>query len=198
MSKKNVENARRYIEDSHRFVRDFVGGVQADDVRRLFQRDATAAYEVLARDGQEEPTDGFKLFLYRTKTIFLGLAFQLTPARRLLFCACLLFAILGLIDFAPRIDAGRILVNASPFWFFWSIGGLIFLLMLELVDQIRVRDELEIARQLQDDLLPTELKTHGTFQLRTRCDLAVLPRRLEVAIASHGAKVECQPLYGRS
>ena len=152
----NIENARRYLEDAQRFVQDFTGGVQANDVRNLFRSDATAAYQVLARDAPDEPKDDFKRLLHRIKTVFLGLAFQLTPARRLLFVACLLTTVLGLIEFAPRIDNGALLIDASPFWFFWSIGGLIFLLTLELVDQVRVRDELEVARQLQTDLLPTQ------------------------------------------
>jgi phosphoserine phosphatase RsbU/P len=35
-----------------------------------------------------------------------------------------------------------------------SIAGLVFLLALELVDRVRVRDELEVARELQSELLP--------------------------------------------
>ncbi len=35
-----------------------------------------------------------------------------------------------------------------------SVAALIFLLILELVDRVRVRDELEVARELQRELLP--------------------------------------------
>ena len=34
--------------------------------------------------------------------------------------------------------------------------GLVFLLIFELADRVQVRDELEVARQLQWDLLPQE------------------------------------------
>ena len=47
-------------------------------------------------------------------------------------------------------------MNISPFWFLVSIAGLTFLLALELVDRVLVRDELEVARQLQRDLLPSK------------------------------------------
>jgi serine phosphatase RsbU (regulator of sigma subunit) len=45
-------------------------------------------------------------------------------------------------------------VEFSPLWYLASIGALLFLLALELVDRIRVRDELEVARELQAELLP--------------------------------------------
>src|SRR5262249_55676387 len=48
----------------------------------------------------------------------------------------------------------------SPFFFIICCGGLAFLLALELVDRVLVRDELEVARELQAALLP-----HGTIDL---------------------------------
>jgi serine phosphatase RsbU (regulator of sigma subunit) len=45
-------------------------------------------------------------------------------------------------------------VETSPFWSVASLACLMFLLALELVDKVRVRDELEVARQVQRDLLP--------------------------------------------
>lgn len=159
-------STRRYLEDFDRFVRDYTGGVRAEDFRRLFDRDATAAYRVLARDREEaEPEDEFRRFLHRARIVFLGLSYKLTPARRLLFLACLFFAFLGLMDYAPSLRAGSVVIDASPLWFLVSIGGLCFLLMLALVDQVRVRDELEVARQLQRDLLPRRVPELGSYRI---------------------------------
>src|SRR6185436_9005028 len=44
--------------------------------------------------------------------------------------------------------------DASPFFLFLAVSGFAFLFATELVDLLLVRDELEIARQLQRDLLP--------------------------------------------
>jgi phosphoserine phosphatase RsbU/P len=51
----------------------------------------------------------------------------------------------------------RISLDFSPLPFVVSVLALTYLLALELVDRIRVRDELEVARELQADLLPDEI-----------------------------------------
>jgi ABC-type oligopeptide transport system ATPase subunit len=47
-------------------------------------------------------------------------------------------------------------IDASPGFFLLAVAGLVFLLATELVDRVLVRDELEVARQLQSVLLPKE------------------------------------------
>jgi sigma-B regulation protein RsbU (phosphoserine phosphatase) len=73
-----------------------------------------------------------------------------------LFAICLVLALLGLQteDVAP----GEELVTAweHPILLLFSVIGLVCLLVLELADRILVRDELEVARELQRDLLPHE------------------------------------------
>jgi sigma-B regulation protein RsbU (phosphoserine phosphatase) len=72
-----------------------------------------------------------------------------------LFAVSIIAALLGLLQFRARVAAQDISVSMSPFWFLVSVAGLTFLLALELVDRVLVRDELEVARQLQRDLLPS-------------------------------------------
>lgn len=140
-------------------MREYTHGLNVRDLRRMFDEDATHAYKILIRDydPQLEPTESNRRFFYRAKIVFLGLSYKLSPARRILFLAALLFAILGLAN-APDIDFGtpltHIHVEFSPLWFLLSIGALLWLLIMELVDRVRVRDELEVARKLQSDLLP--------------------------------------------
>jgi phosphoserine phosphatase RsbU/P len=140
-----------------RFVSDFAGGVRTKDVQRLFRRDASRALEVLLRDQGTgaPPSKGLMGLLQRLKLLFFGLSYKLTPPRRMLFVASLSMAVLGLADISVSIVPGAISVDSSPGWFMLSIGALLFLLALELVDRVRVRDELEVARQLQRDLLPS-------------------------------------------
>lgn len=135
------------------FGRDFTSGLSRRDVGRLFDEDATRAISVLAggdNDGSRAPLLG------RIRGFFLGLAFKLSPARRLLFALSLLMPFLGLLDFAATIGPTRISIDFSPFWFISSVAGLTWLLALELVDQLEVRDELAVARQLQRELLPSK------------------------------------------
>ncbi|MEM8964664.1 MAG: PP2C family protein-serine/threonine phosphatase [Acidobacteriota bacterium] len=138
-----------------RFVRTFTADVDKDDVERLFQEDARRAFDVLVRDqSPKEDTDELTRFLHDTRRFFLGLSFKLSPARRLLFAACLLLPLVGLIQIEATLGPTEVSVDASPFLFLFSLGGLVLLLALEMVDRLRVRDELDIARELQRELLP--------------------------------------------
>jgi len=150
------------VERLHDFVREYTDGLNPRDVRRLFNRDAARAYAVLTREHSTvpEPKKGLKRFFFRAKLAFLGLSYKLTPPRRLLFAVSLLSFLIGLFSdsgFTYSSKGTRIAVQFTPFWFGISVGCLIFLLALELVDRIRVRDELEVARELQNDLLPHDL-----------------------------------------
>jgi phosphoserine phosphatase RsbU/P len=156
---KRSQGAARRLQD---FFREYTAGMSSRDVRRLFDRDAARAYAVLTREhsAEPEPKEGFQRFLFRAKLAFLGLSYKLTPPRRLLFGVALLAFLFGIVS-----DSGifytsnrlRIAIGVSPFWFTVCAGCLVFLLALELVDRVRVRDELEVARELQDELLPHEL-----------------------------------------
>ena len=139
------------------FYREFTAGVTKGELRRLFQTDAAQAYRVLTReqDLSNEPRGRLRRFLFRAKVVFLGLSFKLTPARRVLFGVSMLAALLGFVNGRVVVDTKTVTVGFSPLWFVVSIAGLTFLLALELVDRVLVRDELEVARQLQRDLLPT-------------------------------------------
>ncbi len=147
------------VERVQSFFREYTEGMSSRDLQRLFDRDAARAYAVLTRGhgDQPEPEKGLKRFLYRAKLAFLGLSYKLSPARRLLFAGSLIAFVLALIsDSGVRMSGQKVQVifELSPFWFTLSVGGLVYLLALELVEKVRVRDELEVARELQADLLP--------------------------------------------
>ncbi len=151
--------AQQYVTQTQDFLREYTQGLNVRDLRRLFDQDAAHAYKILSRDRDEasEPAEPGRRFLYRAKVVFLGLSYKLTPARRVLFVLSLVFALLGLIN-PPTFDfvseRTELHIDFSPFWFLLSIASLLWLLIMELVDRVRVRDELEVARRLQSDLLP--------------------------------------------
>jgi sigma-B regulation protein RsbU (phosphoserine phosphatase) len=153
------KRTQEYVQQARHFLREYTEGLNVRDLRRLFDQDAAHAYKVLTRDQENdvEPEEATRRFFHRAKIVFLGISYKLGPARRLLFVLCLLFALFGLISppsFEFYSDQTQIQLDFSPFWFLLSIGGLLWLLIVELVDRVRVRDELEVARKLQSDLLP--------------------------------------------
>lgn len=140
-------------------LRDLTDGLSSREFWRLFDRDAANAYSVLTREHVSipEPKGRLRRLLFRARMLFLGLASKLSPPRRALFVLALLLFFIGLLK--PQVvgGGGDITFTLQPFWFLTSTGALVFLLALELVDRVRVRDELEVARELQEDLLPREL-----------------------------------------
>lgn len=157
-----MSRAPRPIQRLERFVREYTSGMTGRDLDRLFRRDAANVYAVLTREHARdlEPKGRLRRLFFRAKLVFLGLSYKLTPVRRLLFAAALLFFLAGFLQ-EPKVlfdnQATEITLDFSPFWFTASLLSLIYLLALELVDRIRVRDELEVARELQEDLLPHEM-----------------------------------------
>lgn len=145
------------------FFREYTDGLSTRDFRRLFDRDAAHVYEVLARDQNQGPEPkGMRRWLFRIRVVFLGLSSKLTPVRRLLFALGLFFFAAGFLQQPSVVYRGgavRVTIDFSPFWFAASLFSLIYLLALELVDRVRIRDELVVARELQSDLLPNEISS---------------------------------------
>lgn len=153
---RSTAGAFRRLEES---LRDYTGGVRAGDVRRMFDRDAARAWRVLSRDRApgEEPAKGLRRWWHRAKVLFLGISFRLTPPRRILFLVGLVAAFLSFGDSQVGVDSSqrfRFVIDASPLWSLVAFGSLLYLLVVELVDRVLVRDELEVARAVQRDLMP--------------------------------------------
>jgi serine phosphatase RsbU (regulator of sigma subunit) len=140
-----------WFKRSERFVRDYTGGVGAQDLKRLFDRDAARAFGVVTREHEgDEPESDIGRFFHRAKILFLGLSFKLSPPRRVLFGLCVVLSLLAL----QWVDKDEIGAGQFIFFHIGAVAGLVFLIVLELADRIAVRDELEVARELQRDLLP--------------------------------------------
>jgi hypothetical protein len=146
--------AKRWFREAERFVRSYTKGMGDSEFSRLFDRDAVRAFDVITRehDREQEPEKKFWRFLYRARILFLGLSFKLSPPRRLLFAISIALAAIGLTGIEVHLG----LPFRQVLLFSLSVAGLVLLLVLELADRVVVRDELEVARELQRELLPPE------------------------------------------
>jgi len=137
-----------------RTVRRVAGSLDAAKVPGELGREAQRAWGVLTREHAAEPAPRRLLprLWHWCRLFYLGVSAKLTPARRVLFVACLVAAGLG---FQSNLEiGGREIVTLPAPLLLLAIAGLVLLLMLELADRVTVRDELEVARELQRDLLP--------------------------------------------
>jgi sigma-B regulation protein RsbU (phosphoserine phosphatase) len=159
VSRRRRPGRRSTFARARDFVRDYTAGVGPGELRRLVDRDASRVYSVLMRDRPTEGRElrGVKRVLRDAKLLFLSVSEKLTPGRRLLFAVSLIAAALGFAGFRFTVNSPDygFRVDASPLAFLAAIAGLLFLLTTELVDRVLVRDELEVARELQRELLPS-------------------------------------------
>jgi serine phosphatase RsbU (regulator of sigma subunit) len=122
-------------------------GRQIDELWSQFTADARASYGFYMKevDSEELRTDrGFKRWFRIAKTLFWSMLMKMTPARRvLLLVAFVMLVMSGLNAFDVRFE----IVAAGLF---------LLLLSLELADKVTMKRDLEIAREIQTWLVPSQ------------------------------------------
>jgi len=136
----------------HRFWERVTEGRELEQLWGQFLADAKASYGLYSRevdwDEINRSTRGVGKFWRGAWAVFQALLMKLTPARRVL----LLIAI-ALIVLQPDIRWGA---HGEASFRFGGIGILILfvLLALELADRVTMKRDLEIAREIQQNLVP--------------------------------------------
>jgi sigma-B regulation protein RsbU (phosphoserine phosphatase) len=166
----NVENLV-----SRSFFDTYTGDLRADDLQRLFTRDTREAWRFFTRHLDLTELDGLprhRRILGYIRIVFLAFAMKLSPARRIVYAAALFFALVGLVNLFRGF--GFVTLGA-PFGlsFRFSLPALVFqegagallaafvlmnlLVLLELADRLSLKNDLEIAREIQQAMLPAGL-----------------------------------------
>ncbi|HMM36870.1 MAG TPA: SpoIIE family protein phosphatase, partial [Thermoanaerobaculia bacterium] len=136
-------------------ARETVEKFDSRDVADLYTVEWADAREVLLsehRDAIERERPGFRRGLLKVSALLHGLVRRLSPVRRLVVLFVLLGVLLSTIKLVGRgwpADAKGTVLSLLLCLFL-----LLVLLGLELVDKLRFRDELVLARQLQAELVP--------------------------------------------
>ncbi len=129
-------------------------GRQIDDLWAQFTADARASYGFYGRDVDWEEVNKLPRWrrpLHIAKQFFWALLLKLSPARRVL----LLIAIALFVLSSLRVSVGDAFVLDAKFQWF---SALLFLLLLslELADKVTMKRDLEIAREIQSWLVPSQ------------------------------------------
>jgi serine phosphatase RsbU (regulator of sigma subunit) len=106
----------------------------------------------------------WKRFLLSVNAVVYGLARRLQPTRRILYVAALLLAVGDACNIHLHRGDWDVQIGGG-FGLFLAFLLVELLLALELVDKIRFRDELELARELQASLLPKALPELPALEL---------------------------------
>lgn len=116
------------------------------------------------RESIEGERRGWKRSLLSVNAVVYGLTRRLQPVRRVVFAAALLMTLLNSFNCSFTVGESHFQVGGG-FGLVVAFLLVALLLSLELVDKIRFRDELELARELQASLLPKALPELPAFEL---------------------------------
>jgi serine phosphatase RsbU (regulator of sigma subunit) len=156
------------LRDWKELGRETFRSVTREDVVGLWKqewRDARIQLVSEQRGEIEGERRRWRRFFRSTNAIVYGLARRLQPARRIVFVLALLMTFLNILDFKLKRGNWQIQVGGGGFGLVIGFLLVVLLLSLELVDKIRFRDELELARELQASLVPKTLPELPAWEL---------------------------------
>ena len=160
------------------FFDTYTRDLKPEDLQRLFTRDTRDAYRFFTRHVDPESLKGLpwhRRTMAYARAVFLAFTMKLSPARRIVFGASLGLALIGLLNLFTGIGFIRVIdvpffgpVIPGPMFHrgTWSLL-LAFVLMnllvlLEVADRLSLKNDLEVARDIQQAMLPSgELSLPG-------------------------------------
>jgi phosphoserine phosphatase RsbU/P len=155
------------------FISRYTHDLTSDELGKLFTRETPEAYRFFARGINTAELDGLPRYRRAIKYIqafFLAFTMRLSPARRVIYGLSLAAAVIGLMQL---FNGFGVVSTRMPFPLnFIRIGvpGLIFangtvwlligfllmnlLVLLEVADRLSLKRDLEVAREIQQAMLP--------------------------------------------
>ena len=137
--------------------RSTISSLNSDDVANLYSLEWPETKKMLMaehRQAIEQDRKAWRRGLRPVSAIFYGLAKKLAPHRRLLFAAAFIAFFLCLANVMARSGDRKV-------WIFIEIAAtflvMVLLLAMELIDKVKFRDELQLARDLQASLIPHQM-----------------------------------------
>jgi len=153
------------------FFDTYTKDLTADDLQRLFTRDARDAYQFFTRGKDADALARMpwhQRIIQEIRILFLAFSMKLSPARRVVFGGALVLAFIGVINLFRGIG----IVELVRLPFIGSIGTIgpkfqpgtwsivvafalmNLLVLLEVADRLSLKNDLEIARDIQQAMLP--------------------------------------------
>jgi hypothetical protein len=142
------------LHDWVKLGKDTFSSIKTKDMTNLYALEWPETRKMLIADYQEKIDSDprrIRRFVRTRSAMLLGLAKRLAPHRRIFFIFGFFWFFLSMLDAVG--DHRRFHA-----WPYFEMAGsfmiIVILLAMELIDKIKFRDELELARDLQADLIP--------------------------------------------
>jgi serine phosphatase RsbU (regulator of sigma subunit) len=155
------------------FFETYTKDFSTEELGKLFTRETPEAYQFFARGINTAELEGLPWHRRAAKYVqafFLAFTMRLSPARRVIYGAALFFAVVGVVNLFARV--GLVYFSLPPPLTFVRIGvpALLFqqgttalvlgfllmnlLVLLEVADRLSLKRDLEVAREIQQAMLP--------------------------------------------
>jgi len=150
----------RSPDASRRFLDAYTQGLTTTEIERLFTRDAPEAYRFFSRHidfASLSKLPWHRRTLAHARLVFLAFTLKLTPARRAIYGMALVATVFGLIELFRGF---RLFLLPHPVFAPGTLGLLTgfllvnLLVLLEVADRLSLKNDLEIAREIQQAMLP--------------------------------------------
>jgi len=145
--------------------RSTLSSITTNDVTGLYATEWPETKKMLIADHRvaiEQDKRSVRRWLRTGSAVFYGLAQRLAPHRRMLF-------VLSQVAFFLCLFSIFTQMNEPPLWTFIEVTAtflmMTVLLAMELIDKIKIRDELVLARDLQSSLIPHTLPPSPDYEL---------------------------------
>ena len=156
------------------FFDSYTRDLTADDLQQLFTRDTRDAYRFFTRHRDADAMQQLpwhKRIVAEVRILFVAFSMKLSPARRVVFGGALVLALVGLFNLfrgAGIIEILRLpliggvgvpgpLFQRGTWSLFIAFGLMNLLVLLEVADRLSLKNDLEIARDIQQAMLPSGL-----------------------------------------
>lgn len=132
----------------------YTSDLSYQEIERLVKRDAAEVYEFFAREiPKPDPSQNkFKRTLIFIRSLFNAFLLKLTPARRIFYLISLLLAFVGIVN---NLDGYVILA-------FLIINAL---LAFELADKLTSKNDIDLARKIQNELMPKSPPENSLYEI---------------------------------
>jgi Ca2+/Na+ antiporter len=131
--------------------------LSSDDVTNLYALEWPETKKILMAEHSaaiEKDPRRVRRWVRSVSAIFYGLAKRLAPHRRILFA-------FGFVLFFVCLFSLLTHMQKPPLWTFVEVAAtfllMVLLLAMELIDKVKYRDELQLARDLQASLIPHDM-----------------------------------------
>lgn len=142
----------------NRFWQRVTEGVQLNELWRQFRAEARTSYRLYSQDLESSRTageSGARHFLTVARQFLWAVLEKMTPARRVLLLLALALLILPLGNWVWNSQSGHLRIESPDFR---AVGGALMfvLLVMEVGDRVVMKRDLQIAKEIQAWLLPSE------------------------------------------